>query len=79
MLHRPRRRRNAHTFSHNVGTPVFAGYGWQIGWFFEVAWQIAFTIDAPASPWICMFLLIGAFLGFAITLLSLFRSHSLAK
>ncbi|BDA45844.1 hypothetical protein COCOBI_07-6310 [Coccomyxa sp. Obi] len=49
------------------------GYGWQIGWFFEVAWQIAFTIDAPASPWICMFLLIGAFLGFAITLLSLFR------
>ena len=53
-----------------------AGYGWQIGWYFEVAWQIFFTMDTTASLWVCAFLLLGALLGFAITLLSLYRRAS---
>ena len=50
-----------------------AGYGWQIGFYFEVAWQCFFVMDTVASLWVCTFLLLGAFLGFAITLLSLYR------
>jgi hypothetical protein len=52
---------------------LHAGYGWQIGWYFEVAWQVFFAVDLQPTLWVCMFLLLGAFLGFSVTLLSLFR------
>ena len=39
-----------------------AGYGWQIGFYFEVAWQCFFVMDTVASLWVCAFLLLGAFL-----------------
>ena len=50
-----------------------AGYGWQIGWYFQMAWQVFFALDTRASLWACLFLLLGAFAGFAITLLNLYR------
>ena len=52
---------------------VPAGFGWQIGWYFEIAWQLFFVQDTAVTMWVSMFLLLGAFLGFAITLLSLYR------
>lgn len=55
--------------------PAFvpAGFGWQIGWYFEIAWQLFFVQDTAETMWVSMFLLLGAFLGFAVTLLSLYR------
>ena len=52
---------------------VPAGFGWQIGWYFEIAWQLFFVQDTAVTMWVSMFLLLGAFLGFAVTLLSLYR------
>ena len=50
-----------------------AGYGWQVGWYFQMAWQVSFALDTRASLWACLSLLLGALAGFAITLLSLYR------
>jgi hypothetical protein len=55
----------------NLRTP--AGFGWQIGWYFEMAWQLVFVQDTPEAMWVSAVLLLGAFLGFSITLLSLYR------
>jgi len=52
---------------------MHVGFGWQIGWYFEIAWQLFFVQDSPVTMWVSMFLLLGAFLGFAVTLLSLYR------
>ncbi len=54
-----------------------AGYGWQIGWYFQMAWQVFFAMDTTPALWVCMFLLLGALAGFAITLLSLYRRVAL--
>jgi hypothetical protein len=38
-----------------------------------MAWQLAFVQDTPEAMWVSAVLLLGAFLGFSITLLSLYR------
>ncbi|KAK9829449.1 hypothetical protein WJX72_005930 [[Myrmecia] bisecta] len=49
------------------------GYGWQLGWYFEMAWQLTFLLQSHEGMWVSMFLLIGALTSFGLTLRRLYR------
>lgn len=49
------------------------GFGWQIGWYLESAWQVFFLMQTPGGMWICLVLLCGALAGFGWTLSRLYR------
>ncbi|KAK9843986.1 hypothetical protein WJX81_001126 [Elliptochloris bilobata] len=49
------------------------GYGWVLGWLFEMAWQLLFLLLSPLGMWLCLFALLAAFVSFAATLRNLYR------
>ncbi|KAK9812246.1 hypothetical protein WJX73_007119 [Symbiochloris irregularis] len=53
------------------------GYGWQVGWYLESAWQIFFMMETPGAMWICLLLLLLALAAFGWTLSRLYRLKEL--
>lgn len=53
-----------------------AGYGWVAGWAFEVGWQAFFLLESPAGMWMCLALILGAFVSFGRALLRLYGCAS---
>lgn len=51
---------------------MLPGYGWVAGWAFEVGWQAFFLLESPAGMWMCLALILGAFLSFGRALLRLY-------
>lgn len=48
------------------------GYSWVAGWVFEIAWQAFFQLQSPLGMWICLALILGAFVSFGRALLRLY-------
>ena len=43
-----------------------------LGWLFEVAWQMCFQLQSPLGMWICLALILGAFVSFGQALVKLY-------
>lgn len=64
----------------NAPKPIFTtksvsgrvGYGWVAGWALEVSWQAFFLLESPPGMWVCLVLIVGAFVAFGRTLLRLY-------
>ena len=42
------------------------------GWALEVSWQAFFLLESPPGMWVCLLLIVGAFVAFGRTLLRLY-------
>lgn len=58
------------TWTHDVVTSI--GHGWQLGWLFECAWQLAFIHQTTTALWFCTVFLLAALYQFVRSLLRLF-------
>lgn len=53
---------------------AFPGYGWQLGWGAEMAWQLLFQLEAPLEMMLCVVCLAVAFAALGRTLFNMYRS-----
>mmetsp|Transcript_5876 Transcript_5876/g.16770 ORF Transcript_5876/g.16770 Transcript_5876/m.16770 type:complete len:287 (-) Transcript_5876:593-1453(-) len=48
------------------------GFSWVAGWWFEMAWQLAFQLQSPIGMWISLALILAALVSFGQALLRLY-------
>ncbi|KAK9837646.1 hypothetical protein WJX74_002084 [Apatococcus lobatus] len=49
------------------------GFGWQLGWYCEMGWQLCFMLETPGGMFLSAILLVQATLSFGSSLLGLYR------